>query len=141
MADTEAEFTVGDQTYRCRRLSAFDAYDVARKWSYVFLMMAKAENMDAGMFARGFVPFTAPVPKADNDFALNLCLSSVERKVSGDKGWVRLYMDGQLRIPLEMPQMLEVLYHVIMANKLVDFFVEPRSNSEQQDAAGETAKS
>jgi Phage tail assembly chaperone protein, TAC len=129
------EFEVGGNLYRARKLNAFDAYDVARKWSYVFLTMAKAENLNPQTFAKAFVPFTAPVPKADNDFALELCLQSVQRKSSGDKGWFPIRVEGQMRYDdIGMMEMLEIVYHVIMLNKMIDFFEEPASILDEDEA-------
>ena len=137
---SEFEFQVAGKNYRAKKLNAFEAYDVARKWSYVLLTMAKAENLTSKTFAQGFVPFTAAIPKPDNDFALNTCLASVSRQINGDKGWAPLWVDGQLRYEdVEMSEMLEIVFHVLISNKLVDFFAEPTSTSAQTEAGQQSS--
>jgi len=135
---SESEFQVAGKDYRAKRLNAFDAYDVARKWAYVFLMMARAENLTPKTFAQGFVTFTGPTPKSDNDFAMDICLNSVTRKLENGTGYAPVKVNGQIRFEdIGLQEMLEVVYHVILQNRLVDFFVESPA-TQTQATAGET---
>ncbi len=133
------EFQVGAHRYQCRKLSAFEAFDIGRKWSYVLANLVTANDLSAKTFAQGFLAFSTPIPKGDSDFTLNVCLSAVSRAVKDKKGWAPITgPNGDLRYDdIDMPTMLEIVYNVLVLNKIVDFFaIAPSTSTSEETGQG-----
>ncbi len=84
-------------------------------------------------FARVFLVTSGFVPQSDMDVALNACLSVVTRHVSGDRGWAPVASkDGALMFDdIDMGTMLQIVWHVIAAHRLVDFLAAGAQNSKE----------
>lgn len=137
------EFKVGPHSYRGRPLTAMEQFDVARKWSPLLIWLSGDRAPDAPpltpeAFARGFCAVSAGIPKSDNDMAVLTCLGSTQRVVAGDAGQVPvLGTDGQVRhSDIDLGAMLQIVFHVLTANRLIEFFSAPPATSGTQGAGG-----
>lgn len=120
MADHE--FKVGAFQYRAGRMSAFTALDIARKWSGPLMFLSTSSKVDfsAEDFARGMVLGSGGVAKDDNDAAVLSCLSCVQRRLDGDKGWAPLVNGNVLAYQdMDFSQVLQVCYGALIANRLM----------------------
>lgn len=140
-----SEFTVGGVRYTAGKMSAFDQFHVARKLGPVLLWLGNASlsgltddaapndkkpvvkltpEREARAFTQALCSMSAPLSRDDSELAVNLCLSTVQRDVGGDKGWASIRAAGGAWMfqDIELPEMLEIVWHVLKANKLPDFF-------------------
>lgn len=129
-----SEFTVGGRRYTATKLSAFDQFHVARKFGPILLWLGNAEKEkdpkksrsaedEARDFAQSICAMSAPLSREDAEMGVNLCLSVVKRDVGGDKGWAPLRVDGQwMYNDIELPELLQIVWHVLSLNRLPDFF-------------------
>lgn len=133
---TENEFQVGKHTYRAKRLSAKDQFHVARKMSYTLFQLGgdKTEKFvpSPKNFARVICVTTGGLAQSDLDSVLDVCLGVVSRQVSGDRGWAPIQTKGVMMFEdISMPEMLELVWHVIDAHRLVDFLAADPSDSKE----------
>jgi hypothetical protein len=137
MSDTE--FKIGANDYRAGRLSARQQFDVARRLSFVLTMLGAEKTAEFKAtpenFARIILVTAGQVPQADMDAALTLCLSTVKRKIPGDIGWAPLTAPGgALMMDIDMPELLEIVWRVVSAHRMVDFL----SGNDQTSARPKT---
>lgn len=133
-----SEFSVGSATYRATKMDVFMQYDVARKWAPILIWVAssKDKTFKPADFARAFCAVSSPIPKEDSDYVLGLCLDTVKRGGAGSADFAPIRVSNKLMFDdIELPQMLEIVYHVLKLNKLIDFFVEAPATSEAAEAA------
>ena len=137
----QAEFQVSGHKYRSERMSAFDQHTVASKLGGILLMMmpnanakrAKKEEkqpMDAVHFSRAFLVLSADMRKDDMDLIFYLCLKGVSRAVENDQGWAPVLIDGSGAFAFQdinMPELLEIVWHILQQHRIPDFFAEPLS--------------
>jgi hypothetical protein len=134
------EFTVGGRRYSAKKLSAFEQFHVARKFGPILLMLgnaalgetedkAKAKPkmtpaQEARAFAQLICTMAAPLSQADAETAINTCLSAVTRDQGEGKGFAAIRTpDGAMMFnDVELPELLEIVWHVLHINKLPDFF-------------------
>lgn len=132
-----SEFKVASHTYKAARLNARQQFDVARRLSYVLVQLGGEKKPDfkptAENFARIFLVTSGYVPQSDMDISLNMCLSAVSRNAGGDRGWVSISSsNGALMFDdIGMPEMLEIVWHVIAEHRLVDFLAASARNSSE----------
>ncbi len=67
------------------------------------------------------------------DTALNVCLGVVSRNMGGDRGWAPVVAsNGALMFDdIDMGTMLQIVWHVIAAHRLVDFLAAGAQNSKE----------
>jgi hypothetical protein len=135
----ELEFKVGEHDYRATRMNAFDQFAVARPLRNVLASLAMIEEE-----VRKSKPKDPPTPhtfvqlmctmaggltKEESDSSVSLCLSKVVRKSGA--GWAATATpDGVLMFDdIGMSEMLEIVWHVLKYNGLIDFFAVSPSTS------------
>lgn len=127
------EFKVGQHTYLAGRMSARDSFNVARKLAGSLIFMAslkKDESLTPEQMALAFCTSSGNISDQDMDFAIGACMSVVRRRIEGDQGWAPMWRDGQLAYQdLSMPEMVQVVWTVVEAAGLVDFFSVAASTS------------
>lgn len=128
------EFEVSDQTYRAAPMDALTQFHVARRLSPVLGAMqdfaAKASREGGLIDALEPVALVVSrIPDQDVEYILNACLTTVQRKQEGDRGWTPVWSTGAKR-PLfddiAMVEMLTITGHVVMG-ALGNFTVGPLS--------------
>jgi hypothetical protein len=140
-----AQFTVGAHNYSVGKLSAFDQFHVARKLGTVLLWIGnatlgddempkpgeaekpkpkpKTPEQEARNFAQSICAMAAPLSRDDAEMAISLCLSVVSRNLGEGKGFAPVRQNGNMMYSdIELPQMLELVWHVLKENRLHDFF-------------------
>lgn len=118
-----SEVLVSGQQYLVRRLSTFDQFEIARKLSPVLSMMALQTDRAklAQGFPQAFCALTAGLAKEDVEELYRLILGAVLRSQQGQ--WVPVYVSGQLAfVDIGMADMLNLVWAVLEAHRLVDFF-------------------
>lgn len=134
---TDTEFAIGAHHYRAGRLNARQQFDVARRLGYVLTMLGAEKNAEfkptPENFARIILVTAGQVPQPDMDMALNICLGVVKRKIPGDLGWAAIATPAGAMMfdDIDMPAMLEMVWRVVSAHRMVDFLsVSGRSSGE-----------
>ncbi len=131
------EFPVGGHTYRVEPLNTFDQFDIARRVAPVITMLVLQKDRDKLQegFARAFVSLSSGITREDGQAILTLCMSRVSRQ---DKvGFAPVQAAGKMMFEdIDMEQMLELLWHVLLLSKIIDFFDVPVSGS-KKPAAGQ----
>lgn len=140
---SESEFTVGSNQYRAGRLNARQQFDVARRLRDVLMILGMERGPEFKStpenFARIVLVSSGNVPQADMDIALNICLGVIKRRMPGDQGWVVIITPtGALMFDdIDMPVMLQLVWHVVNAHRMVDFLsVSVLNSSEPKSIAG-----
>lgn len=137
---TDTEFQIGPHNYRAGRLNARQQFDVARRLSYVLTMLGAEKSPEfkptPENFARIILVTSGSIPQADVDAALNICLGVVKRKLPNDQGWAAIVASNgaMMHEDIDMATMLEIVWHVVSAHRMVDFL----SASARDSAAPKT---
>jgi len=130
-----SEFTVGGHTYKVDPLNVFDAFDIARRVAPVITMLVvqkDREKLRQG-FARAFVSLASGITREDGQAILTLCMARVSRK--DGVGFAAVQTAGKMMYEdIGMEQMLELLWHVLVASKIIDFFDVPASSLKRPGA-------
>jgi hypothetical protein len=131
------EFPVGGHTYRVDPLSTFDQFDIARRVAPIITMLAVQKDrskLQEG-FARAFVSLSSGITREDGQAILTLCMSRVSRQ--DQVGFAPIMAAGKMMYEdIDMEKMLELLWHVLLLSKIIDFFDVPAS-SLKKPAAGQ----
>lgn len=133
-----AEFQVNGRTYRCDKMPVLRQYDIARRWSPVFVQLAMVLKQTPppppGNIARALVVISSPIPQADNDYVISSCLQTVFRKEGAN---FQRFSPGPGQLQFEdttLEELMEVIFNVVSQNGLPDFFSvspEPESSPDQ----------
>jgi hypothetical protein len=158
MMSPEFEFKVGEHTYRATRMNAFEQFEVARLLRNVLTGLALIEEEVEKAAKKTKKPQPKPSPhnfvqlmcnmaggltETESNNSIALCLSKVQRSVQsreGGVGWSSIQVaDNNQRsmmfADIEMSQMLEIVWHVVKNNGLIDFFAVSPSNSQATEPA------
>lgn len=135
------EFKIGSHTYRVDALGVFDQFDIARRVSPIITLLTiqkDREKLQKG-FARAFVSMSAALSREDSYAILSSCLGQVSRK---DKvGFSPIQVQGRMMFEdITMEQCVDLLWHVLLMSKIIDFFDVPASSS-IEPGAGEASTS
>jgi hypothetical protein len=131
------EVQVGAHDYRIGTLDAFAAFDVSRWMSPILMFLGSVKRPDGEVatvdaFTRAMTAMAAQIPQPDIHHSQRLCLSVVHRKEAGGVGYAPVIAAGSAIPPrlmysdIDMPQMLALFWHVMVFNKLPDFFAPPQ---------------
>lgn len=121
------EFSIGAHHYRVGRLDARKQFDIARRLGYVLTMLGAEKNAEfkptPENFARIILVTAGQVPQADMDTALSICLGVIKRKIPGEQGWAAIATStgAMMFEDIDMPAMLEMVWRVVSAHRMVDF--------------------
>lgn len=130
-----SEFAIGGHTYRVEPLSIFDQFDISRRVSPVITLLVlqkDREKLQAG-FARAFVSLASGISREDGQMILSLCLARVSRKQGAS--FAPVQTNGQVMFDdVDMTAMLEMVWHVLLRSKVIDFFDVPASGSKEPGA-------
>jgi hypothetical protein len=135
------EFLVDGHTYHVDPLSTFDQFDIARRVAPIvtMLLLQKDRTKLKEGFARAFVSLSSGISREDGQAILTLCMARVSRQSS--VGFAPVVVAGKMMFEdVELPQMLELLWHVLLLSKIIDFFDVPVSSS-KEPAAGQKSHS
>lgn len=144
---TDPEFQIGPHTYRSSRLNARQQFDVARRLGYVLTMLGMEKVAEfkptPENFARVILVSAGQVPQADMDAALNICLGAIKRRIDGagvaeHQAWSPIITPaGDPRYDdIDMPIMLQLVWHVISAHRMADFLSGSASRSAEPKSPG-----
>lgn len=126
------EFPVGGHTYRAEPLGIFEQYDIARRLAPIvtlLTMQKDREKLQKG-FARAFVSMSSALSREDGQAILASCLGQISRKEAS--GFAPIQSHGQMMFrDITLEQSLELLWHVLLASNIIDFFDVPVSNSKE----------
>jgi len=120
---------VGGSKYLVGKLDAFKQLHVARRLAPVLTGMKEAiQAMEGGQGVMAAVePFSrciAAISDADAEYIIHKCLGVVQREQPGGTGWANVMSSGGIMFKdIELPQMLELVWHVLEKN-LLSFFPE-----------------
>jgi hypothetical protein len=131
------EFQVDNHTYRVEPLSTFDSFDIARRVAPVITMLVMQKNREKLQegFARAFVSLSSGITREDGQAILTLCMARVSRQ--DQVGFAPIMAAGKMMYEdIGMEQLLQLLWHVLLLSKIIDFFDVPVSSSKGQ-AAGQ----
>jgi|GEM_PF-463162 len=134
---TESEFTAGPHKYRAGRMTTFQQLHVARKMAtsiiYTGGMLKAANDFDANQFAKTIAATSAPMSDADLESCILSCFSVVSRYQAPPGVWSPLVVSNAMMFDdLHAQEMLEIVFHVMRTNKLLDFFVvSPPASGEE----------
>lgn len=136
MIEGHSQFQVSGRNYRCGRLNAFDQNHVARKLNSILLWVAEMKKdavkavLPSG-YAQAMCVISGSIPREDIDLAYGLCLSVVGRENDGGASWAPIQSGGGQMMfqDINLPEMMEIIWHVLEHNRLVDFFAAPSSTS------------
>lgn len=117
-----AEFSVNGFDYRSSKMDALTQLHVVRRLSPVIgaLRDFAAGGADAAKALDVLEPVAmvaARLPDEDVNYIVNSCLSTVQRKQDGDRGWANIWNASAKRPLFEdigMVEMLTISGHVIM---------------------------
>jgi hypothetical protein len=119
--------TINGYDYQFSKLNAFDQYHLARKLAPVLGLLAMQNNREvlAGKFPQAFCALTAQFTEGDAQDVVNRCLDAAQRKQQNAWGPVRVNGSVMYSDVLEdLDVMLKIVWGVLEANLLVDFFTE-----------------
>jgi hypothetical protein len=126
-----AEFTLNGETYQARKLSAMEQFHLGRKLAHVLSFLAAQEDRTklAEAFPRAFTALSGHIDQADVDAVFKACLGATSRRQP--TGWVPVAPNGVLMFNDidDLKSMLAIVWQVLQANGLIDFFGESPSAS------------
>lgn len=130
------EFNVGEFTYRAVKLDVFKQWHVARRLAPLFKGISGSLNSVKENPLEAIGPFCdalAGLSDTDSDYIMKSCLRVVQRKQDHGTGWANVSTaDGQLMFKdIQLPQLLEIMYHVIDLNLFGFLAVLPSDLTEQ----------
>lgn len=131
---TSESFKVGAHTYRAGRLPVLDQNHVARRYGSVLIFLGTLQRdqpREPSEYARAMVATSGNLSNEDVDFAIGACLSVVQRQQAGGAAWAPVRApSGQLMFDdIELVELMEIIWHVLRENKLIDFFFVAPSGS------------
>jgi len=80
------EFEVNGITYRCKKLTAFQQFHIARRLTPLLLALA-----GAGEKVNNFAAALAGMSDSDGEYVISVCLSAVERFNTEHKNWAAVW--------------------------------------------------
>ena len=126
-----SEFTINGETYQARKLPAMEQFGLGRRLAHVLSFLAAQEDRTklAETFPRAFTALSIHISQEDMDAAIKLCWGAVQRRQP--TGWVPVAPNGVLMFADidDMRSMLTIIWNVLQANGLIDFFGESPSAS------------
>lgn len=135
------EFTYKNINYRITTMDVFTAYDITRSYAPVLMTLSAMKKPTEGetpppsnpeSFARAMVALAGRVPKDINDLVIGTCLSTVKREVAGGAPWAAIWEPRSRRMmfdDIDVLGMNTIVWHVLEANLIPDFFSEPASTT------------
>ena len=131
------EFQINGITYSCSKLNAFDQFHVFRRLAPVLSVIgvdiSKAKDDPMALF-NPVAKAIGDMSNADSEYVLNTCLGAVRRR-QGDKVWAPLMSRGGLQFDdVQLPEMLQITWHVLQENFSNFLAVLPGSAPGGQDS-------
>jgi hypothetical protein len=130
-SNPDSQVTVGGNKYLIKRLNTFEQFEIARKLSPVLAMLAMQtdKNKLAEHFPQAYCALTAGLDPADIERINRLVFGAVLREQQGH--FVPVYVSGMLAFnDIDMQGMLELIWAVLDAHRLPDFFTGSLSSLE-----------
>ena len=126
-----SEFQINGETYQARKLPAIEQFHLGRRLAHVLSFLAAQEDRTklAEAFPRAFTALSIHISQEDMDAVVKTCWGAVQRRQP--TGWVPVAPNGVLMFADidDMRSMLAVIWQVLNANGLIDFFGESLSGS------------
>jgi hypothetical protein len=109
--------------YQVRSLNVFDQLELARKLTPMLVLIGDQQDKDKikTTFKQFFTASTANLNKDALQEIFNMTLVTVYRQTKG--GWQPIYSNANLLFnDIKLGDMLLIIYEVLEANELLDFF-------------------
>src|SRR5208282_64814 len=116
-------FELNGNTYQIRPLNVFNQLKIVSKLSPVLTLLVAQEdkNIVKEKFAELLAIFSNNLPEDQFNEVLKLCLGSVHRRIKN--AWHPIYRSNDIVYQdIALKDMLNIIYEVMEANKLFDFF-------------------
>ena len=129
-------FELNNFTYQIRPINVFQQLRLTSKLAPMLLMLKEQEdkNLIKEKFAEFFPVFSNNMDENAVNDILKLALSTVFRKTKTT--WLNIYKNEGLTFQdINLKDMLNILYEVLEANKLLDFFSVSQLTSENENEA------
>jgi hypothetical protein len=123
MTEEVHTFRLNDIDYRVDRLSVFKQLKIVSKLTPIlaFLTQQKDKEVVKDKFPEFFAAFSSNIKEDDVDEIIHLCLPSIKRRFSNK--WMPLIHNNELAFSdINLKDMLKMIYEVLEANQLLDFF-------------------
>ncbi len=123
------QFSIGDRQYVAEPMNLFDQFDVTRRLAPVLALLALQKDKDKleEGFGRAFATVTGGLDRADTEAVLRICLGCIKRNEKG-AALQPIMQGGQLAYDdFDMSTMLKMVWKVLSANRIIDFFDVPPS--------------
>jgi hypothetical protein len=133
MSEEVHTFKLNDIDYRADKLSVFKQLTVTSKLTPILTLLAqqKDKEITKEKFPQFFAAFSSYIKEEDVNEIIRICLPSVKRRFSNK--WMPVYHNGELAFSdLDLKAMLHIIYQVLEANKLLDFFTGALLISEEE---------
>lgn len=127
--------TINGKEYRLPTLDVFQEFALASKLSPILSMMSLQEDRTvlARKFPQAFTALAVNMPRQDKDEVLAVALTGVTRQEPGSAVWAPVYVNGRIMYQdISMQVVLQLMWELIVAHKLIDFFSEDPSSSTDQ---------
>ena len=124
------DVTYKGKTYKIGKINALEQLKIVKRLAPLMGKLQEMTEIDfEGDQARGLAALgetIAKIPDADAEYIINACLGAVElRQDAGGPGgvgnWARVRVNGALMFPLELDEILFLMFQVVRAN-LSTFF-------------------
>lgn len=129
---TTKEVKIGSGKYQVSTIdSVFQQFEVARTLGSVLAGLAAMKKADVDgrmtpeVFAQAFCALCVDAAKDDVDRATEICLSAVRREQVDGAVWSPISVIGTRKLmfdDIDLPTMLQLVWHVLEVNRLPDFF-------------------
>lgn len=132
------EFPLGDHVYRINKLSVFNQFELARRLSPIMTMLSMQQDKDKleEVFPTAFAALCEGLTSSDSSYIFNICLSSATMKQGAV--FTPIWTDGLPMFEhIDLRLSLSIIFKVLVANNLIDFFAAPLPDSTNQPANGE----
>lgn len=127
--------TINGKEYRLPHLDVFDQFALASKISPILTMMSLNDDKSRleKKFPQAFAALSQNMSREDKDEILQCGLRGARRQEPGSLTWSPVMVNGRLMYDdIDMSVVLRILWEVIEAHKLLDFFGEGPSTSTDQ---------
>jgi len=123
MSDEVHTFKLNDIDYKVDKISVFKQLTITTKLTPILALLAQQtdKEISKNKFPQFFAAFSSNMKEEDVNEVLKLCLPAVKRRFSSK--WMPIYVNNELAFSdLDLKNMLQIIYEVLEANQLLDFF-------------------
>lgn len=134
-----SEVEISGHKYRIPALPVMpDQFLLARKLSDVLSLLALQDDKTrlAEKFPTAFCTLMERASVEDTAAVMAACLGGVTREESGGAAWAKIWTAGRsMYADMDLSTIMQIVYHVLVENKLLDFFSGALSSLTENDQA------